>query len=131
MARRELAEDAELAFRLTGLTRNMETRRAAIRDAQSAWIQTPDPAQMSPQQLDAAIAGVTAALKGWYESAALQRAFAPRFADFANVPTSQDFESILKVSDDPESWKIFNSIRQETIQFEREQNTANESPAQP
>lgn len=131
LPRQERAEDAELAFRFEGLTQNMQARRSAIRDAQASWIQCPEPARMTPQQIDAAIAGVTSALKAWYESAALQRAFAPRFADFKDVPASQEFESILHVSDDLESRRAFEAIRQETIQFEREQNAGSQESAGP
>ncbi len=108
----ERNDDDELTHRLAGLTVNMEQRRRTTREAQSMWIQTPDPSRMSSQQIDLAIAAVTEALGYWYESARLQQGF--RWPDFNPRPTDEDMRMILPpLSTDPESIRAFTEARRE------------------
>ena len=98
----EVQEYSILYGKLAGLNDNLAAKEDAIYESVKDYIQTPDPARMSPEQIDHEIEVYSTALSLYYSGAVAQRVLHDRFADFKPATNYEDEHRIVRMdgSDD-------------------------------
>jgi hypothetical protein len=95
MPDQEVQQDDQLYRQLAGLSDNMAAKEDAFYENGKLAIQAPDPAQMSPQQVQNEIEGYTNVLMLYARAAIDQRVLSLHFPDFKPTTTYEDELKVL------------------------------------
>jgi hypothetical protein len=86
----EVQEDSVLYRQLAGLNANIAAKEDAAYESMMLGMQTPDTAQMSPEQIDREIEATTSLLSLYFRGVVAQRVLSDRFPDFKPAITYED-----------------------------------------
>jgi len=92
----EVQQYSILYGKLAGLNDNIAAKEDATESTKIA-IQTPDPTQMSPEQIDREIEACSTELSHYFEGAVEQRVLSERFPDFKPATTYEDELRIVHI----------------------------------
>jgi hypothetical protein len=110
MPRAEVTEYSDLYIRLDGLNRGQQDRREAIFQAMGFALRHPDPAQLSPSDLDREIELTTQVVLREGINVARQRNLNSAFPEFNPAPTAEQFSSLLHRVTDPRDAAAVNAL---------------------
>ena len=97
MPDQEVQQYDQLYRQLNALVDNMAEKEDASFKIVEGLIETPDPAQMSPEQIDRAIEGYAHLLSLYGRGAVYQRVLASHFPDFKPATTYADEQQVLNI----------------------------------
>jgi hypothetical protein len=98
MPDREVQQDDQLYRQLTGLTENMAAKEEAFYETAKLGITSPDPSQMSPEQIDLEIQGYSNVLLLYGRGAIEQRVLSSHYPDFKPTTTYEDEQRALHIA---------------------------------
>src|SRR6185437_5981202 len=98
MPDREVQDDDQLYRLLAGLSDNMAAKEEAFYEMSKIAIQTPEPSQMSPEQIEKEIQGYANVLTLYGRAAIDQRVLSSHYPDFKPATTYADEQQILRMS---------------------------------
>jgi len=123
MPRAEVQRDSELYSRLLGLREAMGAAVTALNDARRFAIQDPDPAHLSPAQLDRQIDLTMEVLLQYALVGRIENNLAGRYPDFTPSLTRDDVYGILHATTNADDQKAINALIEREDQMEREPGT--------
>jgi hypothetical protein len=97
MPDREVQHDDQLYRLLAGLTANMAAKEEAFYETTKVAIESPDPSQMSPEQIDREIQGYSNVLSLYGRGAIDQRVLSSHYPDFKPTTTYEDEQRALRI----------------------------------